>query len=264
MKNKVTQTKISELIPDNLNANKGTEYGQHLIEKSFREFGAGRSILLDRNNRIIGGNKSVETASAIGLENVIIVETTGDQIVAVKRTDIDLDSVQGRSLALADNATSKANLAWDAEAIQAINEQWEIKPEDWGIVDLPDFENKESEPENQYSTKIEAPSYEVTGEKPAIEELADESKCDELVKEIMASNISNEDKRFLSIAAKRHVVFNYSKIAEYYAHASKQVQELMERNALVIIDFDKAIENGFIQMTERISEQYVHEYGDEE
>jgi hypothetical protein len=133
MKNKVTETKIDSLIPDDLNANKGTEYGGHLMEKSFRELGAGRSILLDKNNRIIGGNKSVETASAIGMENVIIVETTGNQLVAVKRMDIDLDSEIGRKMAIADNATSKANLDWDAQAIQAINEQWDIAPEDWGI-----------------------------------------------------------------------------------------------------------------------------------
>lgn len=133
MKNKVSETKLDKLTPDNINANKGTEYGQHLIEKSLRELGAGRSILLDKNNRIIAGNKTVENAANIGLENVIIVETTGDQIVAVKRMDIDLDSKQGRELALSDNATSKANLAWDEAAVQAINEQWDIKPEDWGV-----------------------------------------------------------------------------------------------------------------------------------
>lgn len=133
MKNKVTETKIDTLIPDNLNANKGTEYGQHLIEKSFRELGAGRSILLDKNNRIIGGNKSTETAVAIGLQDVIVVETDGTKLVAVKRTDIDLDSKQGRELALADNATSKANITWDQEAIEQIQEQWEVSPEDWGI-----------------------------------------------------------------------------------------------------------------------------------
>ena len=72
---KIIESKLSDLIPDNLNANKGTEYGANLIEKSFREFGAGRSILIDKNNRIIAGNKSVDTASSIGLAIV-----TGKQI----------------------------------------------------------------------------------------------------------------------------------------------------------------------------------------
>ena len=106
---KLIKSKIENLTPDDHNFNKGSEYGNHLIEKSFREFGAGRSILIDRNNRIIAGNKSIEAASSIGMENVVIVETTGDEIVAVKRTDIDLDSKKGRELALADNATNKAN-----------------------------------------------------------------------------------------------------------------------------------------------------------
>jgi hypothetical protein len=133
MKNKVVETKIDKLIPDDLNANKGTEYGQHLIEKSLRELGAGRSILLDKNNRIIAGNKTIENASAIGMENIIIVETTGDKIVAVKRTDIDLDSKQGRELAIADNSTSKVNLAWDSENIQKIQSEWEVDTEEWGV-----------------------------------------------------------------------------------------------------------------------------------
>ena len=116
MENK-TQTKLTELIPDDKNFNKGTVQGQVLIENSLRKFGAGRSILLDKNNRIIAGNKTVENATAIGMQNVIIVETTGDQVVAVKRMDIDLDSKLGREMALADNATAIANIEWDIDAI---------------------------------------------------------------------------------------------------------------------------------------------------
>ena len=145
MATKVKETKIEELIPDDINANRGTEFGMHLMEKSFREFGAGRSILLDKNNKIIAGNKSVETAAMIGLDKVIVVETTGDQIVAVKRTDIDLDSKKGRELALADNATNKVNLEWDSQAVAQISEQWEIKPEEWGVK--ADFGENDAEAE---------------------------------------------------------------------------------------------------------------------
>lgn len=145
---KLIETSIESLVPDNLNANKGTEYGQRLIEESLRKFGAGRSILIDKNNRIIAGNKTVENAVNAGLDNVIVVETDGNQIVAVKRRDIDLDSERGREMALADNATGKANLSWDEDAIKQITEQWnEIKPEDWGIdiepMGEPEAENGE-------------------------------------------------------------------------------------------------------------------------
>lgn len=131
---KLIKSKIENLTPDDHNFNKGSEYGNHLIEKSFREFGAGRSILIDRNNRIIAGNKSIEAASSIGMENVVIVETTGDEIVAVKRTDIDLDSKKGRELALADNATNKANLDFDEEEIAKLSEQFEFDASDWGVM----------------------------------------------------------------------------------------------------------------------------------
>lgn len=150
---KLIETSIEAIVPDNLNANKGTEYGQHLIEESLRKFGAGRSILIDKNNRIIAVNKTIENAVNVGLDNVIVVETDGNQIVAVKRKDIDLDSVKGRELALADNATGKANLSWDAEAIKQITEKWDtIKPDDWGI----DVESiADDEPEEEASGKKE-------------------------------------------------------------------------------------------------------------
>jgi hypothetical protein len=136
---KLIETNIYALVPDDKNFNKGNEYGQHLIEESLRKFGAGRSILIDKNNRIIAGNKTIENAANVGLENVIVVETDGNQIVAVKRKDIDLDSARGRELALADNATGKADLEWDIDAIKAASEQFNIIPEDWGVdMDVPD------------------------------------------------------------------------------------------------------------------------------
>jgi len=125
-------TKLSDLIPDDKNFNKGSEFGSSLIEKSFRKFGAGRSILIDKNNRIIAGNKSVENAGAIGMEDVQIVESDGKRIIAVKRIDIDIDSPIGREMALADNASAKANIVFDAELLEA--ELTDADVEEWGLV----------------------------------------------------------------------------------------------------------------------------------
>lgn len=153
---KIIETTVESLVPDNLSANKGTEYGQRLLEEFLRKFGAGRSILIDKNNRIIAGNKTIENAVNAGLDNVIVVETDGNQIVAVKRKDIDLDSAKGRELALADNATGKANLSWDEDAINKITEQWnEINPDDWGIDIEPMKEpEKEEESKKEISTRL--------------------------------------------------------------------------------------------------------------
>ena len=127
------QVTIEDLTFDDKNFNKHTEFGMSLLEKSLRNNGAGRSILIDKNNRIIGGNGVVEVAGQIGLNNVRIVESDGSEIIAVKRTDIDLDSKQGREMALADNATASADLSWDYEEIGKAVESFDIDVAKWGI-----------------------------------------------------------------------------------------------------------------------------------
>ena len=91
--------------------------------------------------------------------------------------------------------------------------------------------------EQKYSSKIEAPIYEPKNKKPHIFELFDKTKTLRLLRQIYNCNLPLEEKKFLVEAAKRHTIFNYEKIADYYAHASKEMQELMERSGLVIIDF---------------------------
>jgi hypothetical protein len=116
------------------------------------------------------------------------------------------------------------------------------------------------EKEKKYSSKIEAPIYEPKNVKPHILELCDKSKTHRLMKEIEASSLSYEEKNFLMDTARRHSVFNYEKIADYYAHSSKEMQLLMEKSALIIIDFEKAIQLGYVQLCEEIKGQYLEEY----
>lgn len=142
---KVIEQSIESLIPDDKNFNKGTEFGDHLMDESLRKFGLGRSILLDKNDRIIAGNKTTEKAAELGFENVIIVETDGKTLVAVKRKDIDLDSAKGREFALADNATGKANLCFDTDLIMQEAAKFDFDPEDWGV---PTEQPEETAPEN--------------------------------------------------------------------------------------------------------------------
>ena len=141
-------SKIDDLKFDDKNFNKHTEYGMSLLEKSLRENGAGRSILIDKDNNIIAGNGIIEAAGSVGLENVKIVETTGDEIVAVKRTDISLDSKKGREMALADNATAAADLSWDFDNLlekfdpEELEKDWGISNVKTGIKDEKDIENR--------------------------------------------------------------------------------------------------------------------------
>lgn len=130
----IQEDKIYSLIPDDKNMNKHNQYGMSLLEKSVSQLGLGRSILVDKNNRIIAGNGVAETASNLGLEDVIIVPTDGKKLVVVQRTDLDLDSKEARELALADNAVANVNLEWDAENLQAVTEEWGVEAKDWGVT----------------------------------------------------------------------------------------------------------------------------------
>ena len=122
---------VNDLEFDNKNFNKGNEQGKALIKKSIEDFGTGRSILVDKNAKIIAGNKTTENFKELGFEKVKIVKAMPDELVVVQRDDIDLDTPQGRAMALADNKTSEANLEWDFETIQ--EELPTEMLEDWGM-----------------------------------------------------------------------------------------------------------------------------------
>ena len=129
-------------------------------------------------------------------------------------------------------------------------------------VNLFGVEFKEDDSKKKYSTKIEAPVYEPKNKKPHLLELFDDSKTKRLIRNIEASDIEEAEKLFLIEASRRHNVFNYEKIADYYSHSSAEVQNLMEASGLVIIDFDKAIQNGYVKICDEIRSQYLEEYGE--
>jgi DNA modification methylase len=149
--------KISSLTPDQHNANRGSERGAYMIEQSLQKLGAGRSIVVDKNGRIIAGNKTAETAEAIGLDDVLVIETDGTKLVAVKRVDLDLDDPQGlaRQLAYADNRAGQVSLDFDPDVIMAdleagldLGDWWHENELDELIADLqPEPEAGDAEPQ---------------------------------------------------------------------------------------------------------------------
>lgn len=131
---------IKELKFDEHNFNRHNDEGMSLLEKSIKENGLGRSILLDKDNNIVGGNGVTEKAIELGKTKVRIIETDGSELIAVKRTDLTLDSEQGRKMALADNSVAHANLEWNEEELQKAQDDWGLVPEEWGVEMLDDIE----------------------------------------------------------------------------------------------------------------------------
>ena len=110
----------------------------------------------------------------------------------------------------------------------------------------------EEEADKKYSLKVSPPQYLPNEKAPEIYELCNKSKYIELLRNINTSDIPDDVKEFLRLGATRHIVFNYSKIADYYAHTTPDIQRLMEQSALVIIDIDDAIQNGYVRLSETI------------
>lgn len=108
---------IDDLIPDDLNPNVGTSRGESALEQALAKHGAGRGILIDRNLKIIAGHHVVEAAKKAGIKKVRVAQTVGTQVVAAQRTDVDLDSIEGREMAVEDNRTHQLNLEWDAKML---------------------------------------------------------------------------------------------------------------------------------------------------
>lgn len=250
--------KIEELKFDDKNFNKHTEYGMSLLEKSLRENGAGRSILIDKDNNIIAGNGIIEAASSVGLENIKIVETNGNEIVAVKRTDIALDSEEGRRMALADNATALADIEWDEDAVKIETEKWGIDISDWGVSlqwdeDIDDVVEKASLGSvTDYSDDV---NYD-------LKKLFREKINSDIVKKIddgiKNGKIRNEIAEILKIRATQCAIFNFDEIIKFYRSndASAEEKELLERLYLVFITPKEAIEKGILEIEKATGDIY--------
>lgn len=116
---------INSLKSDHKNARKRTDRSSELIKESLQRYGAARSIVIDEENRILAGNGTVEGAKAAGISNIRVIETEGDEIIAVRRTGLSEEQKVG--LALADNRTSDLS-TWDQEMLNRLSDEHDISP----------------------------------------------------------------------------------------------------------------------------------------
>ena len=226
------------------------------VMASIRRFGFGAPILARREDgEIIAGHTRVEAARRLGQDRVPV-------------RYMDLDPADAHLLAIADNKVGEI-AEWDTEALASVLRDLDVGEATEGLGfdedelrdllgeigdDVPDFGpgTEDSGLSDRYTQKIDPPVYEPHGPCPPVADLMDTGKTDELVQEIEAADLPDDVRRFLLSAAQRHTVFEFRRIAEFYAHADAPLQRLMERSALVVIDFDDAIANGFVKVTKRL------------
>lgn len=109
---------LADLKPDSRNARKHNPRNIGMITESLGRVGAARSIVIDEDGNILAGNGTVEALAEVGIHKVKVVETDGEEIVAVMRKGLSPE--QKIELALADNRT--AELAeWDPVVLEELS-----------------------------------------------------------------------------------------------------------------------------------------------
>jgi len=232
----IKQIKISELIPAEYNPRQMTEKQAKDLEKSIKKFGLVDPIIVnshpDRCNIVIGGHQRLKIAQKLGFDEVPVYF-------------IELDEEMERELNIRLNKNSGE---WDLDLLANFDKDFLI---DVGFGDK-ELSNIFGLGDNMYAKKIVPPVYKPSAIIPNISELYESNTCNEFIDRIDKMQIDQELKEFLKYSAYRLVGFNYDKIADYYSNADKEVQNIMEDLALVVIDFNKAIENNYVLATNNL------------
>ena len=241
----VHQWPIDRLIPYARNSRTHSDAQVAQIAASIREWGWTTPILVDEGGQIIAGHGRIMAARKLGMDEVPVVIASG------------WSDEQKRAYVIADNKLA-LNAGWDNELLAL--ELGELEGLGFDL-ELTGFDKKELQSildmaaaESIYSNKVAVPTYEPRNKKPSVKDLYNDEKAMGLIADIKESDLPQAEKEFLMAAASRHIVFDYSKIADFYAHSSKKCQELMEQSALIIVDYKQAIENGFVHLTSQMDD----------
>ena len=233
----IVYKKITELKPYKNNPRKNDE-AVDAVAASIAEFGWKVPVVIDTDNVVVAGHTRLKAAQKLGIEDIPCIVAD------------DLNEDQVKAFRLADNKVSEL-AGWDFSKLESELAGINIDMEQFGFVY--DIDNLTANP---YTGKVNIPQYDPSGDVPTLDILVDKERTENLIDEIEKSSLSDEEKEFLRLGAQRHLAFNYKKIADYYANANREMQELMERSALVIIDYDNAIANGYAKLNTDIKEMF--------
>lgn len=254
----IIMTDTDSLIPYINNARTHSQTQINQIAASIKEFGFINPVIIDGDKGIIAGHGRVMAAKKLGLAEVPCIQAE------------HLTETQKKAFILADNKIA-LNAGWDEELLSVELQSLKEHFADLSLFGFADYEiarifektATEHDFDSIYTRKVETPIYEPSTDsiKEDLTELYDPTKTQALYEKINDLHLSPEVTNFLRAAATRLTRFSYSKIADYYAQAPAEVQSIMEEMALVIIDYDKAIELGFVKLTKRLQQLREKDHG---
>jgi hypothetical protein len=254
---KVERWDITRLTPYARNSRTHSDEQIGQIAASIKEWGWTTPVLVDEDGSIIAGHGRTLAAQRLKMTEVPVMVAKG------------WSDAKKRAYVIADNKLAM-NAGWDEQMLAL--ELAELQGLGFGmeligfskdeIAALMPKDPDEDADTSKYTKKIDAPIYQPTGDCPPAAALYDAAKHAQLTAQINQNNdLAPEVKEFLLLAATRHIRFDFEQIAEFYAHADPDTQQLMEESALVIIDFDKAISGGYVKLSQAMGKIYASEKG---
>jgi hypothetical protein len=246
---------LTDLHEDPDNARKHDGKNIDAIASSLERFGQRTPIVVQRNGMIVrAGNGRLVAAQELGWTHIAVLV-------------VDEEEIEARAFSIADNRS--AELAeWDDDVLARVLEELSENGVESEVLGFDEDDiaaltgEVEEDDEPGYTQNIKAPVYEPQGDCPEVETLCDPEKADRLCEDIAAADLPDDVRTFLYRAAGRHVVFNYERIANFYAHSDADVQRLFEDSALVIIDYDRAVEQGFVRLNDQLDEVFREDFPD--
>jgi ParB-like chromosome segregation protein Spo0J len=202
-----------------------------VLKKSIKDFPSMlevREIVVDENNRVLGGHQRIKALQAQGKTKVKVKKVTG-------WTEEEKDEFM-----IKDNI---ANGDWDNDKLA--NEWDKTKLEEWGLP-----LKVASSSDYKELLDVSIPYYTPAEKSPETTELADLSEVDELNSMISGLKCEKGLEAILRARAAFFADFDFQKIADYYAHADKKTQEVMKRLGLVIVIPKEAYDMGMCDFRE--------------
>lgn len=268
----IMENSIDKSKQYNLNPRSITDKELNRLEAHLMKFGdLGGVVFCRNNNAYVGGNQRSKIFDGASIEIEKYFDTPQeDKTVAIGFITWNNRKYLYREVFFSEAEFKEACIVANSDGgtwdLDILRDNWLVEDlQEWGLkvdFELEEFKDEIEEKVNPYTRKVESPIYEPSEVCPQLSEVFNTEKTDELINEINSSSIPKNIKDFLLMAAERHTVYKYDKIADYYAHAPIEIKRLMENSALVIPDFNKAIDQGYVTLSEEIREQYLEEYGD--
>ena len=232
---RVKETPIGEVrpYPGNPRVNDGAV---EAVAASLEEFGWQQPIVVDADGTIVAGHTRYKAAKRLGMATVPVVVASG------------LTPEQVQAYRLADNKVGEL-AEWDMGLLAG--ELDGIRGIDMGLFGFEGGDGAGADAggrlDGRYSQKVGKVDYEPSDRRWEPSQLFGRPR--DYTGEIEAMDAPDGVKELCRLRNAWLCEFDYAKIADYYCNqATPEVQRMFERLALVLLDRDQLIENGFSEL----------------